>query len=664
MIRFMNNSIKPFLLLALITCLIPRINAQASQVDCTGPTYAPNSTYDTNLILLLSNLSSNANHSDGFYNTTVGQNTKDAVYGLYLCRGDTTASACQACVSQATKDIMQCPKTTQAVGWYDKCTLRYSNANFFAIEQDDPTKVLYNNANATNKESFMRLVIDTMNEAAKAAAYGGGNGSRKFATREGNYSSFQTLYTLAQCTPDLSEVECYNCLRRTIDEYPSCCFGRVGAIARAYSCNVRYELYPFYGVVSSSLPSHRPPPEPEFTPNGKSNISVVTIIAIAVQSAILILQVSLCFLCLKWRARMNASLPKNVEISSVESLHFDLDAIKSATNDFSPDNKLGQGGYGEVYKGILPNRQELAVKRLSTSSKQGVPEFKNEVVTMAKLQHRNLVRFLGFCLQEEEKILVYEYLPNKSLDNFLFGPENKGKLNWSNRVNIIEGIARGITYLHEDSQLKIIHRDLKSSNVLLDEDLNPKIADFGMARIFGVDQTQANTSKVVGTFGYMSPEYAMHGHISVKTDIYSFGVLILEIISGKKNTSFYASNYAENLLTYAWKLWREGTPLELLDPSLRNSYSGNEVIKCIHISLLCIQENPALRPTIQSIMVMLSSHSITLSDPQEPAFLFIDRQRTDANNQAIFFENSSDQSTSRSMQRSVDEDPISDLFPR
>ncbi|KAI9124076.1 hypothetical protein K1719_005376 [Acacia pycnantha] len=270
MIRFMNNFTKPFLLLALIISLIPRINAaQKSHLDCTGPTYAQYSTYQTNLIFLLSTLSSNANHSGGFYNTTVGRNTKDAVYGLYLCRGDTTASTCQICVYQAAIDIMRCSRTTQAVGWYEKCMLRFSNANFFAIEQDDPTSVLYNNTNATNMESFMRLVIDTMNEAAKEAAYGG-NGNRKFATREEeNYSSFQTLYTLAQCTPDLSEVECYNCLRRTIDEYPSCCFGRVGATARAYSCNVRYELYPFYDVVSSSSPSHRPPPEPEFTPNGK-----------------------------------------------------------------------------------------------------------------------------------------------------------------------------------------------------------------------------------------------------------------------------------------------------------------------------------------------------------------------------------------------------------
>ncbi|XP_028767836.1 putative receptor-like protein kinase At4g00960 [Neltuma alba] len=656
------DSTKAFLLLAPLIFFIARIKAQEPQVDCSGLTYAPNSTYHSNLNRLLSTLSSNANSIGGFYNTTVGKND-DAVYGLYLCRGDTTVSACQACVSRATKDIRQCLNSTQAVGWYDKCMFRYSDADFFSIEQDDPTLVLHNSGNATDPKSFMQLVIDTMNAVAREAAYGGGGGSKKFATKEKNYSSFQTLYTMAQCTPDISRDDCYNCLRRTIGEYPNCCFGRLGAIARAFSCNVRYELYPFYGVISS-LPSPRVT-ESAFTSNDKGKIPGRTIIAIVVQTAIVILQASFCFLCLRWwRAKKNASVPKTDETSSVESLHFDLDTIKSATNDFSPDNKLGQGGYGEVYKGILPGGQELAVKRLSSSSKQGVLEFKNEVVAMAKLHHRNLVRFLGFCLDEEEKILIYEFLPNKSLDNFLFGLENKTKLNWSNRYKIIEGIARGILYLHKDSQLKIIHRDLKCSNILLDEDLNPKISDFGMARIFGTDQTQASTSKVVGTFGYIAPEYAMHGHISVKSDIYSFGILILEIISGKKNTSFHATNYAENLPTYAWKLWREGTPLELLDPSVRQSCSSNEVIKCIHISFLCIQENPALRPDIQFIMVMLNSHSVTLPDPQEPAFLFDRRHRTDSNNSLAISEDSSDQSKNKSMQPSVDEDPISDMHPR
>ncbi|KAI9124026.1 hypothetical protein K1719_005326 [Acacia pycnantha] len=611
------------------------------------------STFQRNVQSVLSSLSSNANQSDGFYNTTAGYST-DTVWGIFQCLSHATVQNCQKCVSDGVKDIIQrCPNQKGAVSWYDNCWIHFSgDMYFFNKMEDEPKATLANTGSATDTTSFMNMLRETLGVVAEEASNGG---RKKFATKE-NHSAFEPLYTLAQCTPDITGSDCRDCLDTSITDLRKCCNGKVGAVALKPSCYLRYDTFAFY----QALPS-RPPPAPS---KDKSKISAGTTIAIIVPTVIFILQLSLFFLCLKyWRARMNSSsVPKTDETSSAESLHFDLDEIKSATNDFSPDNKLGQGGYGEVYKGILPNRQELAVKRLSSSSKQGAPEFKNEVVTMAKLQHRNLVRFLGFCLEEEEKILVYEFLPNKSLDNFLFGTENKGKLNWTNRYKIIEGIARGILYLHDDSQLKIIHRDLKSSNVLLDDYLNPKISDFGMARIFEVDQTQANTSKVVGTFGYMAPEYAMHGHISVKIDIYSFGVLILEIISGKKNTSFYASNYAENLLTYAWKLWREGTPLELLDPSLRNSCSENEVIKCIHMSLLCIQENPALRPTIQFIMLMLSSHSVTLSAPQQPAFLF-DVHRTDSNNQPSF-ENSSDQSPSKSMQRSANKDPISDVYPR
>ncbi|KAK0579377.1 hypothetical protein LWI29_025359 [Acer saccharum] len=167
---------------------------------------------------------------------------------------------------------------------------------------------------------------------------------------------------------------------------------------------------------------------------------------------------------------------------------------------FPATNGKKRGGFGEVYKGVLPNGQEIAVKRLSKRSGQGVEEFKNEVVVVAKLQHRNLVRLQGFCLEGEEKILVYEFVPNKSLDYFLFDLEKQRQLDWNTRYKIIGGIARGILYLHEDSRLRIIHRDLKASNVLLDGDMNPKIADFGMARIFGVDQTQGNTNRIVGTY--------------------------------------------------------------------------------------------------------------------------------------------------------------------
>ncbi|WZY88332.1 hypothetical protein YC2023_045067 [Brassica napus] len=241
--------------------------------------------------------------------------------------------------------------------------------------------------------------------------------------------------------------------------------------------------------------------------------------------------------------------------------------IEAATSNFSERNKLGQGGFGEVYKGMLMNGTEVAVKRLSKKSEQGDTEFKNEVIVVAKLQHRNLVRLLGFSLHGEEKLLVYEFVPNKSLDYFLFDPKKRIQLDWGVRHNIIHGITRGILYLHHDSRLKIIHRDLKASNILLDADMNPKIADFGMARIFGMEQTVANTARVVGTFGYMAPEYVTHGQFSTKSDVYSFGVLMLEIISGKKNSSFCQMDVlVNNLVTYvrSYKLIKSKTSFDVL----------------------------------------------------------------------------------------------------
>ncbi|CAL5408634.1 unnamed protein product [Camellia sinensis] len=302
----------------------------------------------------------------------------------------------------------------------------------------------------------------------------------------------------------------------------------------------------------------------------------------------------------RWRAnqrvnkenrRKGFEVADSMDTSELPIIGFDK--ILAATDNFSTTNKLGEGGFGPVYMGKLEDGQQVAVKRLSSHSGQGVEEFKNEIILISKLQHRNLVRLSGCCIEGEEKLLVYEYMTNKSLDTFLFDATKRVQLNWAKRFRIIQGIARGILYLHRDSCLRIIHRDLKASNILLDDDMNPKISDFGLARTFQVTQELANTHKVVGTFGYMSPEYVMGGLFSEKSDVYSFGVLLLEMVSGMRNTCFHYHEKYLNLLGY---LCRESRASDLVD-----------------------EDHAADRPAMSSVVLMISNE-IDLPHPKQPKF--------------------------------------------
>ncbi|KAK7257253.1 hypothetical protein RIF29_31096 [Crotalaria pallida] len=362
--------------------------------------------------------------------------------------------------------------------------------------------------------------------------------------------------------------------------------------------------------------------------NGQGNRK--KLVGIAVGVIIFGLTICACILINKKRGVARIIYRKHYEnILKNEEIYlptFDLAIIAKATDNFSSSNKLGEGGFGPVYKGTLADGKELAVKRLSENSGQGLEEFKNEVVLIAKLQHRNLVKLLGCCIEGEEIMLAYEYMPNKSLDKFIFDETRRKLLDWPKSFKIIVGIARGLLYLHQDSRLRIVHRDLKTSNILLDANLDPKISDFGLARTLLGDQIAANTTRVAGTYGYMPPEYAMRGHFSMKSDAFSYGVIVLEVISGKKNREFSDSEHYLNLLGHAWMLWSEGKELELLDELLEGICTPSEVTRCIQVGLLCVQRRPEDRPDMSSVVLMLNGEKL-LPKPKVPAF-YIERDIT------------------------------------
>uniref|UniRef100_A0ACD5T984 Uncharacterized protein n=1 Tax=Avena sativa TaxID=4498 RepID=A0ACD5T984_AVESA len=638
--RAMRRMSLPSLFLVLLVGAA-KAAADPTVTDCPNNTnYTRGGVFQANLDALLSFLPAAASAASGFAKNATGT-APDEAYGLAQCRADVNASECRACLDTSALDAAsKCPGQKSSMLIYDNCLLRHSNASFFGTVDKSVVWWLCNTGNATQPEQFRTQLDSLMSNITSRAAY---STPRMFAAGSTDFIPFTNIYGMAQCTRDLSGDDCNECLSAAVSDIPTLCGGiKQGAQIYYRSCSIRYEVYLFYGVqaVEAAMSPPAPPPagggangsDHSGPPGlaGGNNSTVKIALAVSIPVAVVLLLTAALYLC---KRRNKKPLHKHVQISgsesgdgedmrSSESLLYNLSTLRAATDNFSEENKLGEGGFGPVYKGTLQDGQVIAVKRLSKTSQQGNVEMKNEVVLVAKLQHKNLVRLLGCCIQEQEMLLVYEYLSNKSLDKILFDPVRRQELTWGHRFRIIQGIGRGLLYLHEDSRLTIIHRDLKASNILLDDDMNPKISDFGLAKLFSLDASVGNTSNIAGTYGYMAPEYALHGIFSAKSDVYSYGVLVLEIIVGRRNTfSQYPGADHEDLLTTVWRHWSRGSVSGLLDGCSADGLQPSEVLRCIHVELLCVQEDAHLRPGMAAVVVMLNSRSVTLPVPTPPAYL-------------------------------------------
>ncbi|XP_065632935.1 probable LRR receptor-like serine/threonine-protein kinase At1g56140 isoform X2 [Quercus suber] len=358
----------------------------------------------------------------------------------------------------------------------------------------------------------------------------------------------------------------------------------------------------------------------EFTPSSRSSngnlIGLIVGISIGVGG---ILSVFIVFYIIRKRKRLQTNHNEEELLGiDVRPFTFSYAELKTATEDFNPSNKLGEGGFGPVYKGTLNDGRVVAVKQLSAASHQGKNQFVTEIAIMSAVQHRNLVKLYGCCVEADKRHLVYEHLENKSLDQALFG-ERSLNLNWSTRYDICLGVARGLAYLHEESRLRIVHRDVKASNILLDSDLIPKISDFGLAKLYDDNKSHISTG-IAGTIGYLAPEYAMRGHLTEKTDVFAFGIVALEMVSGRRNSDPSLEEEKMYLLEWAWQLHEDKREVDLVDVKL-SEFNEEEVKRVIRVSFLCTQSSPTLRPSMSRVVAMLLGDIEVSTVTSKPGYL-------------------------------------------
>nr|XP_043613301.1 cysteine-rich receptor-like protein kinase 2 [Erigeron canadensis] len=558
-----------------------------------------------------------SNQMQTSHNATVSEGTSpDQVYGLSQCYGDLSVQDCQFCTAQIRTVLPSCYPKPGGRLYCDGCFMRVQNYNFFKEYTGPSDTIICGNTTRKStmfQNSTRRAVMNAVTKALRHRSY--------FSMEEViTAGSNDSVYVLAECWKTLSPSSCRACLMNASASITKCLPWSEGRALNT-GCFMRYSDTNFLNPIQSSTSSSN---------KGKRILIVVSVVSCVVVFTVALMS----FLNIRKQKyvqqRRNGSYEaknakKLVKILTNSNLNFKYSIIEKATGNWDDSNKLGQGGFGTVYKGVLSDGREIAVKRLFLNNKFRAADFYNEVNIINSVQHKNLVKLLGCSCSGPESILIYEYLPNMSLDRYIFDETKGRELRWEKRFEIIIGIAEGLVYLHENTKRRIIHRDIKASNILLDFKLRPKIADFGLARSFQGDKSHMSTA-IVGTLGYIAPEYLACGQLTEKADVYAFGVLLLELVSGMESNRSKIVEYAEYLVSITWRHFMHGTLKEMFDPNLMMNVYPNiifqkDVIRVIHVGLLCIQEDPSLRPSMSAALRMLAKDDEPLPVPSNPPFL-------------------------------------------
>ncbi|XP_040384174.1 cysteine-rich receptor-like protein kinase 8 [Oryza brachyantha] len=578
-------------------------------LNCTSAAgnYTQDSAYAANLgQLLLALPNQTVSKNGGFFNGTAGNGTAGTVYGLAMCAADFSRADCMDCLTAASSSaggvVKRCPGSTSVIAMFDQCLLRYSDRNFFGTAETD---IVYGSKGD---------VLSTRGTVSSTLKQGLFYLSGQAARSPVRFAASETAepFAVVQCTWDLPPDACKSCLDALATNASDLFEITTRGERKSFSCRVRYDVNTSFTLVPFNI-STAGTPGPGSVISTKNNNGPVMIGSIIAAVVLVVLISVVVWLCVRHKST------KKVALAGPKS--YSQEELYAATNGFSNDRKLGQGAFGAVYLGVLADHSQthVAVKRIQRMSEAAWQEFVAEITIVSQLKHRNIVDLIGWCDDRNNALLVYE-LMDRSLDYHLYPPppervgeETEVVLDWKKRYNIILDMANGLLYLHTARNECVLHRDIKPSNVMLDEKLScAKLCDFGLVKqIDHAEGTPGRQTTITGTLSYLDPECIRTSIVSTASDVYSFGLVMLEIVTARQPTTLQHGHSKKNtLVEWVEESFRHRKSVaDMADQRLKGEFDTEQIERVIRVGLLCVLPEPKQRPDMATVVDYLKGRT-------------------------------------------------------